>query len=139
MYYPLWREDGPVVYNYCWSSPAQSFSGDHILLSQIRDSPTWRARSLYLYAPGTGWPGYTPRHWDYDSQGYGGGILTSLHTGFLIPVTWECKRTPRIASNGKADIGYQSHILHNMICLFYCAIRLSVPDRLFPFPFNLHQ
>jgi hypothetical protein len=24
---PLWREDGPVVYNCCWSSPAQSFSG----------------------------------------------------------------------------------------------------------------
>jgi hypothetical protein len=29
---------------------------DHILLSQIRVSP-------YLYPPGTGWPGYTPRHW----------------------------------------------------------------------------
>jgi hypothetical protein len=24
--------------------------------------PTWRTRSLYLYPPGTGWPGYTPRH-----------------------------------------------------------------------------
>jgi hypothetical protein len=36
---------------------------DHILLSQIRDSPTWRAKSPYLYPPGTGWPGYTPRHW----------------------------------------------------------------------------
>jgi hypothetical protein len=36
---------------------------DHILLSQIRDSPTWRARSLYLYPPETGWPSYTPRHW----------------------------------------------------------------------------
>jgi hypothetical protein len=36
---------------------------DHILRSQIRDSPTWRARSPYLYPPGTGWPSYTPRHW----------------------------------------------------------------------------
>jgi hypothetical protein len=36
---------------------------DHILLSQIRDPPAWRARSTYLYPPGTGWPGYTPRHW----------------------------------------------------------------------------
>jgi hypothetical protein len=36
---------------------------DHILLSQFRDSPTWRARSPYLYLPGTGWPSYTPRHW----------------------------------------------------------------------------
>jgi hypothetical protein len=25
--------------------------------------PTWRTRSLYLYPPGTGWPGYTPRPW----------------------------------------------------------------------------
>jgi hypothetical protein len=25
--------------------------------------PTWRTRSLYLYPPGTGWPGYTPRLW----------------------------------------------------------------------------
>jgi hypothetical protein len=24
--------------------------------------PTWRARFLYLYPPGTGWPSYTPRH-----------------------------------------------------------------------------
>jgi hypothetical protein len=24
--------------------------------------PTWRARSQYLYHPGTGWPDYTPRH-----------------------------------------------------------------------------
>jgi hypothetical protein len=27
---------------------------DHILLYQIRDSPTWRAGSPYLYTPGTG-------------------------------------------------------------------------------------
>jgi hypothetical protein len=35
----------------------------HILLSQIRDNPTWSARPLYLYPPGTGWPSYTPRYW----------------------------------------------------------------------------
>jgi hypothetical protein len=28
----------------------------HILLTQIRDYPIWRA-------PGTGWPSYTSRHW----------------------------------------------------------------------------
>jgi hypothetical protein len=27
MQHPLRREDGPVVYNYCWPSPAHSFSG----------------------------------------------------------------------------------------------------------------
>jgi hypothetical protein len=43
---------------------SESFgTNDHILLSQIRDSPTWRARCPYLYPPGTGWPSYTPRHW----------------------------------------------------------------------------
>jgi hypothetical protein len=26
---PLWREDGSVVYNCCWPSPAQSFSGPY--------------------------------------------------------------------------------------------------------------
>jgi hypothetical protein len=25
--------------------------------------PTWRARSPYLYPPGTGWPSYTSGHW----------------------------------------------------------------------------
>jgi hypothetical protein len=36
---------------------------DHILQSRIWDSSTWKARSPYLYPPGTGWPSYTPRHW----------------------------------------------------------------------------
>jgi hypothetical protein len=36
---------------------------DHILLSQIRDRPTWRARPPYLYPPGIGLPVYTSRHW----------------------------------------------------------------------------
>jgi hypothetical protein len=36
---------------------------DHILLSQIQDSPTWRTRSPYLQPPGIGWPCNIPRHW----------------------------------------------------------------------------
>jgi hypothetical protein len=28
----------------------------------LETPPTWRARSLYLYLPGTGWPSYTPGH-----------------------------------------------------------------------------
>jgi hypothetical protein len=67
---PLWREDGSVVYNCCWPSPAQSFSSPspaelmspyYFLRFEI--IPTWMARSLYLCPPGTGWPSYTPRHW----------------------------------------------------------------------------
>jgi hypothetical protein len=35
---------------------------DHILLS-FETPPTWRARSPYLFHPGSGWPSYTPGHW----------------------------------------------------------------------------
>jgi hypothetical protein len=46
-----------------FTTAAVLISRDHILLYQIRDSPTLRARSPYLYPPGTRWPSYTPRHW----------------------------------------------------------------------------
>jgi hypothetical protein len=43
--HPLWREDGSVIYNCCWLSPARSFSGPRlgtIFYSQIRDVPFCR-------------------------------------------------------------------------------------------------
>jgi hypothetical protein len=44
--------------------------------------PTWRARSPYLYPPGTGCPSYTLGHWvPFFAASYGGGILSHLHTG----------------------------------------------------------
>jgi hypothetical protein len=36
---------------------------DHTYCLRFETSSTWRARSPYLKAPGTGWPSYTPRHW----------------------------------------------------------------------------
>jgi hypothetical protein len=53
---------------------------DHILLSQIRDSPKLEPRSPYLYPPRTGWLSYTLRTGFFfrrfhDSQVYGGGNL----------------------------------------------------------------
>jgi hypothetical protein len=30
---------------------------------RLETLPTWRARSPYLYPPGTGWSSYTPRYW----------------------------------------------------------------------------
>jgi hypothetical protein len=50
------------------SLPAQSFSGPSpaglmttfFYCLSFETPPTWRTRSLYLYPPGTGWPGYTP-------------------------------------------------------------------------------
>jgi hypothetical protein len=61
IWHPLWREDGPVVYNCWWSSPAQSLSGPSpaglmttFYCFRFETPPIWRARSLYLYPPGTG-------------------------------------------------------------------------------------
>jgi hypothetical protein len=84
MKHPLCRQD---VYNCCWVSPAQSFSGptpaslrDHTLLSQIRDfpnlegqvpvfiSPRNRVAQLYPQALGSLFVA------SYDSQDYGGSI-----------------------------------------------------------------
>jgi hypothetical protein len=60
---PLWWGDGSVVCNCCWSSPAQSFSDlsparpmTIFYCLKFETPPTWRAWSLYLYSPGTGWP-----------------------------------------------------------------------------------
>jgi hypothetical protein len=87
---PLWRENGSVVYNYYWPSPAQSFSGpspsglmtiiyclgfetplDHVL---VFISPRNRVAQLYpqelcsLFVV------------SYDWQGYRGINRTRLHT-----------------------------------------------------------
>jgi hypothetical protein len=62
----LWRENGSFVYNCCWPSPVQSFSGP---------SPVGLATVFYclifetfLFIAA------------YASQGYGGGVRTRLHT-----------------------------------------------------------
>jgi hypothetical protein len=41
----------------------QRDSWPHFTVSDSRLPPTSRTRSPYLYPTGTGWPGYTPRHW----------------------------------------------------------------------------
>jgi hypothetical protein len=64
---PIWREEGSVVYNSCWPSPAQSFSGPSpIVLVAIFYCLRFET-SLFVAS--------------YDSQGYGGGIRPHLHTG----------------------------------------------------------
>jgi hypothetical protein len=58
-----------LLYN--TSGPCQS-SHSRVLVPQnsrpyftvsFEAPPTWKARSPYLYHPGTGWPSYTPGHW----------------------------------------------------------------------------
>jgi hypothetical protein len=93
---PLWREDGSVVYNCCWSLPAKWFSGQSsaglmtIFYCFIFETPpTWKARSPYLYPPWTGWSVIPPGIFvaSCDLQGYGGDIRTHLHTGWLHQIT----------------------------------------------------
>jgi hypothetical protein len=63
----------------CCPSPVHVSQNFWPYLTVSYESPaTWRARSLYLYPPGTGWPSYTPR-----ALGSLGilGIPTRLHTG----------------------------------------------------------
>jgi hypothetical protein len=67
---PLSREDASFIYNCCWPSPAQSFLSPRPLglmtifyYLRFETPQMWRARSPYLYPPGTEWPSYTPMHW----------------------------------------------------------------------------
>jgi hypothetical protein len=82
-----------IVYNCCWSSPAQPFSGPAGLMTtfyclRFETLPTGKTRFLYLYPPEQGAPVIPSALGSlfvasYDSQGYIGGILPRLHTGFL--------------------------------------------------------
>jgi hypothetical protein len=59
----------------------------YFIVPILETPPTWKASCPYLYPQGTGWPSYTPGHWVpflsplTTRRDYGGGILTSLHTG----------------------------------------------------------
>jgi hypothetical protein len=75
MWGSLWREDGSVVYNCYWPSPAQSFSGPSpeglpTILYSIR-----LKKSLFVAS--------------YDSQGYGGDIRPRLHTGSFLRMNYD--------------------------------------------------
>jgi hypothetical protein len=57
-----------LLYNCFWALPEQSLLGRSpaelaAITVSCETPPTWRARSLYLYPPGTGWPSYTLGHW----------------------------------------------------------------------------
>jgi hypothetical protein len=65
---PLWREDGSVVYNCCWPSPAQSFSSR---------SPVGLVAMFYCLRLDT-----SLFVASYDSQGHGGDIRPRLQTGY---------------------------------------------------------
>jgi hypothetical protein len=70
----LWRENVSVVYNCCWSSPAQSFSGP---------SPVGLATIFYCLRSETSFFVAS-----YDSQGYGGGELIAPTVLVIISRHW---------------------------------------------------
>jgi hypothetical protein len=87
---------GLVVYNCCWSSPAQSFSGLSPAGLMTTFYVLFHIDSIFCKAGGPGPQIYTPRKRvarlypytlgsfsvaSYDSQGYGGVIRPRLHTG----------------------------------------------------------
>jgi hypothetical protein len=102
---PFWEEDGSVIYCFCWPSPAQSRSGlSPARLKTIFYCLIWDFSSLEGQVPVF----ISPRNMvvqlypralgslsvaSYDSQGYGGGILSRLHAGLFLCVVnlFSCK------------------------------------------------
>jgi hypothetical protein len=85
---PLCREDGSAIYSAIASGPCQS---SHSWVKVPQNSrlyftvssetpPTWRARSPYLYPPGTGWSSYTPGHWVATWRRMGKGVIQFNHS-----------------------------------------------------------
>jgi hypothetical protein len=95
--HPLWREGESVInsYNCFWDLPEQSLSGPSLaeLTTQVpcllSDSPQPGGPGSRIYIPlEQGGPVVCPDTWllfvaSYVSQGYGRGIITRLHTGYL--------------------------------------------------------
>jgi hypothetical protein len=59
----LWWEDRSLICSEITHWLESRRTHNHILLSHLRLPPTWRARSPYIYPPGTGCPSYTLGHW----------------------------------------------------------------------------
>jgi hypothetical protein len=94
----LWRDDGSVIYNCCWTSPAQSWSSPSPLGLVIIFHSLRFETSLFTVT--------------YDSQGYGGDNRTHLHTGsstlFSLPTEEFTRHGP--------------HRKHNIQHFFFCCM-----------------
>jgi hypothetical protein len=71
---PLWREDRSIVSSAITHWSESHRTRNHTSLFHLRLARN-RVAKLYLWALGSLFVA------SYDSQGYGGGILTSIHTG----------------------------------------------------------
>jgi hypothetical protein len=106
----LWREDGSVVYNCCWASPAHSFSGP---------SPVGLATIFYCLRFGT-----SLFVASYDSQGYCGGIRLRLHAGLLprLVTGYSCNSRHRLEGSHVPYLSSKKSLLCN---LHFVAVDIS--------------
>jgi hypothetical protein len=94
----LWGEDGSVVYNCCWSSPAQSFSCPNpIGLVTVFYCLRFET-SLFVAS--------------YDSQGYGGGIRPRIRSDIRTGATnwWNASATYPISEVESASAITQAEL-----------------------------
>jgi hypothetical protein len=147
---PLWRENWSVVYNCCWSSPAQSFSGPSptglmtiFYCTGSRLPPTWRVRApVYIssrnrvaqscpQAMGSLFVAY------YDSQGYDVGIRTLIHTDLQLTdsdSTNSQRTIDSLCSLGTDLVENTAYQLSHCCVLRSCCIATGVFAE--PFPSN---
>jgi hypothetical protein len=128
----LWRENGSVVFNCSWPSPAQSFSGPSPLRLVAIFYCLRFETSLFVAS--------------YDSQGYGGGIRPRLHMGGcrikkskltaarLVSSLYKPRPDPteNTASNNPIFVmGGSLTMLFGNVCLFICLLHNNSCTHLF--------
>jgi hypothetical protein len=101
-------ENGSVVYDCCWPSPEESFSGPSpaglmttFYCLRFETPPIWGTRSPYLYPPRTGCPSYDARHWVPNSS-----RLTTQRATVKVfqPASWD----PRYVASGRTHRKHRS-------------------------------
>jgi hypothetical protein len=95
----LWREGAFVVYNCCWSSPEQSFSGKSpaglitmFYSVRFRTSTTWGQVTTFIL-PGTEWPVIQP-----------GTGFSFRHLLPLATLKWRCSKRPSSGSSTNSTL-----------------------------------
>jgi hypothetical protein len=133
---PLWQDDGSVVYNRCWPSPALSFSGSspaelrtaHYCL-RFETSTTWRVMFQHLYPPETGWPSYTTRHWvPFSSSFTTRGATMEVFEPASTLAWWSCQSQSQSQSQSHIATDGQSWCrapsgAHDQIFITVCQLR----------------
>jgi hypothetical protein len=130
---PLWREDGSVVYNRCWFSPAQSLSvpGPAGLMTifyclRFETPQTWMARSPYLYPQEQGGPVIHP------------GTSSPFRRLLRLAGLWWKYSNPHTRGDNQAltlVLAYNISARTTRKTLFLCGMHIRCRRSVFPEPF----